>query len=115
LFVLRAAVGITAIAEGAVSLTGGGRPLAVAIGGLVALGCGAMLFLGFLTPIAVVALGASRIGLALSSSLQGLPAPSPAMHALVLAVIFALALLGPGALSIDAYLFGRREIVFKHR
>jgi uncharacterized membrane protein YphA (DoxX/SURF4 family) len=32
----------------------------------------------------------------------------------VVAVAVALVLLGPGALSLDARLFGRREIIFPH-
>ena len=35
-------------------------------------------------------------------------------HLVLLAVAAALVLLGPGALSLDARLFGRREIVFLH-
>ena len=33
---------------------------------------------------------------------------------IVLAIAVALALLGPGAHSMDAYLFGRREIIIPH-
>ncbi len=86
----------------------GGWSLAI---GLVAAASGASLLIGFLTPLGVLA-GLVAIGLALVW-------PSPACRALangklagLLLGVFtaAVALLGPGAISVDARLFGRREI-----
>jgi hypothetical protein len=81
--------------------------------GLVALAAGVLLLIGFLTPIAATAVGLGGIGVALSL----LPACTPAVFDSHLAMIFAVAiligiiLLGPGAFSVDARLFGRRQII----
>jgi uncharacterized membrane protein YphA (DoxX/SURF4 family) len=114
---LRTAIGVTAVIQGAVyvddfdTLT-----LATSVVVLLAILGGASLLFGFLTPLAgiVVALGA--IGIALSwlprPALNLLDAALPAI--LVVIVSAAVAFLGPGALSVDARLFGRREIIIPH-
>lgn len=79
---------------------------------LLALG-GVCLSVGFLTPYASVLIGIAILG----SSISLLPTPAgnlldgklAAFEMIVLAT--AMALLGPGAFSVDARLFGRREIV----
>ena len=76
--------------------------------GLLTLAAGGLLLAGFLTPIAacVVAVGISL-----------LPPASPnffdSRSSLVFAmtILIAIAGLGPGAFSIDARVFGRREII----
>ena len=81
--------------------------------GLAALIFGGMLVFGFLTPIigAVVALG--MFGVALSV----LPTCTPSLFDSRPALIFALTMLlsliglGPGRFSVDARVFGRREII----
>jgi hypothetical protein len=81
--------------------------------GLAALAAGVLLLIGFLTPIAGTAVGLGGIGVALSL----LPACTPAVFDSGLAMVFAVTmligiiLLGPGAFSIDARLFGRRQII----
>ena len=81
--------------------------------GLLAVISGVALVAGFLTPGAAVAVGVATLLLAASWP----DPPAPIRHldgtaALLVAVdAIALALLGPGAHSIDAYLFGRREII----
>ena len=73
----------------------------------------ALLLIGFLTPLAgvVVALEAAGIGLSL------LPACTRTLFDSYVSVVFAVAILlaivtlGPGAFSVDARLFGRREII----
>ena len=69
--------------------------------------------IGFLTP-------AAGIGAGLFSAMNGLawlpsPVPNPIEGGLLpfylVVVSLAIALLGPGAFSLDSYLFGRREIV----
>jgi uncharacterized membrane protein YphA (DoxX/SURF4 family) len=67
---------------------------------------GACLFIGFMTPIVavVVGLGAVAFGILFEASY------------IVLAIVIlaaAIALLGPGAFSIDARLFGHREILIQ--
>jgi uncharacterized membrane protein YphA (DoxX/SURF4 family) len=112
LLLLRAAVGGSLLVLGGTYLVhapqAGGWSLAI---GLLAAASCASLLIGFLTPLGVLA-GLVAIGLALGW-------PSPAcrllsngkLAALLLGVLAAaVALLGPGALSLDARLFGRREI-----
>ena len=85
--------------------------------GLVLAAGGALLLAGFLTPLAAVLIGSSAAGLGLS----WFPAPSPNLFAdgltiaFVVIVALAIVLLGPGAYSLDSYLFGRREIVITAR
>jgi uncharacterized membrane protein YphA (DoxX/SURF4 family) len=111
---LRIAVGVTAIVQGVVYLNDGGNPaLRAWIPGLLLLASGVALAVGFLTPIAgvVVALGI------LSSTLSWFRAPAASLFETRLTTILmvtmaaAIVLLGPGALSLDARLFGRREII----
>ena len=68
---------------------------------------------GFFTPFAGLLVGLCSLGIALS----WFPAPSWGLYDARLAAFgmiitaAALALLGPGAFSLDGCLFGRREIV----
>jgi len=110
LLLLRAAIGGSLLVLGGIHLVpqAGGWSLAI---GLVAAVSGASLLIGFLTPLGVLA-GLVAIGLALvwpSPACRALP--NGKLAALLLAVFTAaVALLGPGAISLDARLFGRREI-----
>jgi len=81
--------------------------------GLSALGSGCMLLIGFLTPAAGVVVGLDVVAISLSF----LPAPTPGVFDSRPALIFGLAILlaiigaGPGRFSVDARVFGRREII----
>ena len=85
--------------------------------GLAALAAGGLLFVGFATPIvaAIVAAGAAGIELSL------LPASTPNLLDSGMSLIFGLTMLvaivglGPGAFSVDARVFGRREIIIPPR
>ena len=114
LLLLRIAVGVTTIIQGIVCLNDGGIPALWAwIPGLLMLASGLALLVGFLTPVAsvVVALGI------LSSSFSWFRAPAVNMFEtrlttiLIVTMAAAIVFLGPGALSLDARLFGRREII----
>jgi uncharacterized membrane protein YphA (DoxX/SURF4 family) len=83
------------------------------LAGLTALAAGVLMLIGFLTPIAGVLAGAEAIGMGLSL----LPActtdlfESRTTMVLAAAVLLAIIVLGPGAISVDARVFGRREII----
>lgn len=115
LLLLRLVVGVGAAIQGAASLMNADAPGITTRGAAVlAIACGATLLVGFLTSAAasVAALSLLTLGWA-----QRVPAAGvfDAPGALCLALVaVALLLLGPGALSLDARLFGRREIVFPH-
>jgi len=99
---------------GALELTGPmGRTLPVWVATFALLLSGAGVIIGFMTPVASLLLVLSVLGIALS----WIPAPPLASLAalLIVATALAIALLGPGAFSVDGHLFGRREIVIPPR
>jgi len=80
--------------------------------GFLALASGVAVLIGFLTPVNCILTGVVGESIALGwipGSLTYL-SNAPLTIAFLAAITIALALLGPGALSIDALLFGRREI-----
>lgn len=118
LLLLRMAVGATAIAAGAAPImTRSGTPTigAVAIS-VIAIACGLLLLIGFLTPGVAIVTGLGSAGL----TLPGCPALAASLleakpvTGFLLVMTIAIVLLGPGAFSLDSYLFGRREIVIPH-
>jgi uncharacterized membrane protein YphA (DoxX/SURF4 family) len=111
---LRAAAGATSLAQGvlyfsALSLPGLDRWFF----GLTLTAGGAALLIGFLTPVASLLAALSFLGIGLS----WVPTPLWGLYdgrivaVGVIVVAAAIALLGPGAFSLDGHLFGRREIV----
>ena len=65
----------------------------------------ACLLLGFVTPLAAVLIGLTSLAFAIWTASY----PVQELEVVVLAAV--VALLGPGAFSIDARMFGRREIL----
>ena len=115
---LRTAVGAVATVEGAAYVgVNGAASVAAMAAGLLLVASGVSLLVGFLTPLAAALIGSCTACLGLS----WLPPPSPNLLADGLAIVFvvivasAIALLGPGAYSLDSYLFGRREIMIAAR
>ena len=74
---------------------------------------GTALLIGFLTPIAGASASLANLAIGISWFLtSGENAHDKTVPALYLVVIsIAITLLGPGAFSLDARLFGRREII----
>jgi uncharacterized membrane protein YphA (DoxX/SURF4 family) len=76
---------------------------------LVAAGAAALLLVGLWTPVAGVLMAIAELGLAFSQPTD------PWMHILLGALGASLAMLGPGAWSMDARLFGRKRIQIPQR
>jgi len=80
--------------------------------GVLAIAGSVSLLIGYLTPFSAVLVALTSLGAAIS----WFPAPNPNLFdtklATALATVIAVAIvcLGPGAFSLDARLFGRREI-----
>ena len=113
LVLLRAAVGLTLIAQGTAHVTGAVEmtPTAI-INDVIAVVIGGALMLGFLTPVAGTAAAVFSFMTALTWLPSGAAVPFDGPVSFLHAIVScAIALLGPGAFSVDSYLFGRREIV----
>ena len=65
--------------------------------------CAACLLVGFMTPVIAVVVTAGTVALVFSGLFQS------SLEVIVLTI--AVGLLGPGAFSLDARMFGRREIL----
>ena len=110
---LRAMVGLIIIAQGLPYLIESSHPRAVTlVAGTLAVTSGICLIFGFLTPVAVVLVVLGSLGFALStltvSDLALFEGELVVVNVIVISI--AIALLGPGAFSLDARMFGRREI-----
>jgi hypothetical protein len=85
--------------------------------GLVGVASGALLWAGFLTPFVGVTVALSGAGIGFSL----LPVCTRTVFESYISVVFALTILlviiilGPGAFSVDARVFGRREIIIPQR
>jgi uncharacterized membrane protein YphA (DoxX/SURF4 family) len=113
---LRTVAGVVALVQGGAIAFGPGTSGPVAwLTALLAVASGAALLVGFVTPIAsaLVALGGAVVTLdmARSASVDLLADPLAAL--LVVTIAVATACLGPGAFSLDAWLFGRREVLIR--
>jgi len=114
LLLLRAVTGTAVLLQGEIYITGPDPTPATWFVGLAACAAGFLLVIGFLTPVVgVVVVAISGFGVALSL----LPASPSGLFDTRPSLIFGLTMLvtviglGPGAYSIDARIFGRREII----
>jgi uncharacterized membrane protein YphA (DoxX/SURF4 family) len=113
LLLLRVAIGVTLIFQGCARLSElQDMRFGVLAACVLAVASGGSLILGFLSPVACALAVLAGFGNAVLS-------PSPASNLFsgnplsfdVLIMVLASGLLGPGAFSLDAHLFGRRKIV----
>jgi uncharacterized membrane protein YphA (DoxX/SURF4 family) len=104
---------VLAIVHGAAALSGGSpQTFYLSVAGSLAIASGLALLAGFLTPIAGSLTGLGAAGIILSwFSIPSGELETKLMSSLIVVMAVAITLLGPGALSLDARLFGRREII----
>jgi len=113
LLLLRAVPGAAVVTEGIFYFTRADSAVTALFSGCLALAAGALLLAGFLTPLAAAVSGAGAVAVGLSL----LPPASPnfldsgSSLVFALTILVAIAGLGPGAFSVDARIFGRREII----
>ena len=106
LLLLRALVGVTLIAQ---TLTYIGSTKLSVLSWLLAaivLAIASCLLAGFMTPIVAIVTGVTAVVLVISNVCE----TNQTLYN-VIVLTTAIALLGPGAFSIDARMFGRREIL----
>jgi hypothetical protein len=112
LFLLRAVIAITAFDESAAYFSGSqAAPISIAIGLGLAL-AGSLLLIGLRTSLASALFVSIKFAIlfgGVGSVATASRSPRAALYAVAIAI--AVALLGPGAVSLDCRLFGHREIV----
>jgi len=118
LLLLRAALGFVAVAQGAMNLAANPDASADAwIAESLAVVAGISMLIGILTPFAATLIGILTIRMWSSitqMNLQTQIAPKPIL-VFIVAVAATVAIVGPGAFSVDARLFGLREIIIPPR
>lgn len=113
---LRAALGFFALHRGGIDLAASpGMFGATWIAGALAVAAGISLLIGILTPLAAVLVGILTIGMWSSWLTTSEPNNTTTSLLFVAAVAASVAFLGPGAFSLDARLFGWREIIIPPR
>jgi uncharacterized membrane protein YphA (DoxX/SURF4 family) len=115
LLLLRGVVGATTIAEAAAFLAAEHSPWVLLTAACAAAGGVALLF-GFFTPVVSALIAAEGATLLLGFPASGLQLLDSRMALFQFAVMAAvLAILGPGSTSVDARLFGLREVAISDK
>jgi uncharacterized membrane protein YphA (DoxX/SURF4 family) len=83
--------------------------------GSLEISVGAALMIGLLTPIAAASASLGNIASGISWFLTGGGNANVIISLYLVVICIAITLLGPGAFSLDARLFGRREIIIPGR
>ena len=113
LFLLRAMLGCTLAIQGSAYFSSSHTGLDSWVLAALAIICAAFLLVGLFTPIVSLLAGVGVVGIALSWLVvpdRNLFAEN-LMSINVMVLSLAMFLLGPGAFSLDARIFGRREII----
>jgi uncharacterized membrane protein YphA (DoxX/SURF4 family) len=112
LLLLRATVGVFAIVHGLNCIRG-----TAWIMGLGEIASGALLVIGFATALVggLIAVGSVAEAIAKFPLASANLFEVPRVNVLIVVVAVAIVLLGPGAISIDSRLFGRKKIVIPSR
>ena len=113
LLLLRIVVGVVAAVQGVHLVIVANLTLGTCVIAGLAIAGGAAVLIGFLTPFTGVALSVSILLFWFPSPPAGLFLDTIAAL-LIMADAIAIALLGPGAFSVDALIFGRREVLIPH-
>jgi len=108
-------IALSALVQGGLYLREAGGGPVTWLAGLAALAGGALLLVGFLTPVAGATLGLEAIGVGLSLFPPSTLFDSRPAIVYAVTILVAIVLLGPGAFSLDARVFGRREIIIPPR
>jgi uncharacterized membrane protein YphA (DoxX/SURF4 family) len=103
----------TIIGAACALLASNGLEFAVWACGLLSITLGIALLLGFFTPLAgaTTTIGYFILGISSLLKMETIRPIGPATAINLTAISLALVFLGPGAFSVDARLFGRREII----
>jgi uncharacterized membrane protein YphA (DoxX/SURF4 family) len=113
LLLLRAIIGITALVESVLYFSGPGPEPQSVVVGLVLAVSGSLLLIGLWTLLASVVF--ASIMVVTSVFWVGRPVEnainSPLVALFAITIAIAVALLGPGSMSLDCRLFGPREII----
>jgi len=114
LLLMRAVIALAILVQAACYVREPDPTLAAWAVGLAAIFAGCLLLIGFLTPLAgsFVALGALGIWLSLIPPCMPTLFDSGTAAVFALTILWAIVTVGPGAFSVDARVFGRREIIF---
>ena len=113
LLLMRAVLGIAIIIQGGTYLVQPDATITTSVLGACSVITGGLLLAGFFTPFTALAVGVNIVGVAISA----FPAPSSNLFDSHPALVFAMTLVvavigvGPGRFSVDARMFGRREII----
>jgi uncharacterized membrane protein YphA (DoxX/SURF4 family) len=116
LLLLRVVVGATVVVHGWTAIHDVPPSMSAWAATVVAIGLGVAVTVGFITDVAAVLLSIGTIGVVCGwNPWSGADPAERISTVFVVSMCVAVALLGPGALSVDARLRGRREIVIPEK